>query len=250
MKIQVQSYTRAGAYNSCFEVNRGRQLELETTIKNTQPTAVNTAAAQIREQMRAQLTKNASEIMKARDVIRQAEDRREVNPWLERTMWLKHLEGQEFGQMIKLVTLPKPTSSDPNERVLEAICDAFQRSMWETRKMIIDGRVSRFDLMEINSFSTDKSFSKPLKADILDKTFKNYVAIWQKLLCYFTRTTHKGILHWNRKLLMQTPCHKSRLSSIPPLRLKARYSQLYGQTPSFCLIYRTRMWHTSMPLRK
>ena len=61
-KIQVQSYTRAGAYNSWFKVNRGRQLELETAIKNTQLTAVNMAVAQIWEQMHAQLTKNASEI--------------------------------------------------------------------------------------------------------------------------------------------------------------------------------------------
>ena len=98
---------------------------------------MDTAAVQIREQMRAQLTKNATEIMKARDAIRQAEDRREVNPWLERTMWLKHLEGQEFGHMIELIALPKPTSNDPSERVLEAICNAFQMSIWETRKMII-----------------------------------------------------------------------------------------------------------------
>ena len=32
-KIQVQSYTRAGAYNSCCEVNKGRQLQLETATK-------------------------------------------------------------------------------------------------------------------------------------------------------------------------------------------------------------------------
>ena len=144
--------------------------------KDTQSIAINNAAAQIRDQMRAQLNKNASEVMKARDVIRPAEDRREVNLWLERTMWLKHLEGQEFASMLELIASSKLTSSDLSERVLDTICDAFKNSMWETRKMILDGRVNHFDLKEINSFNADKSFSKSLKVDILDKTFKSYVS--------------------------------------------------------------------------
>ena len=83
-KIQVQSYTRSGSHNWCFEVNQSRQLDSIT--KQSQPTTINTAAAQIRAQMRAQLIKNNSGITRAQEFIRSAKDKREINPWLERTM--------------------------------------------------------------------------------------------------------------------------------------------------------------------
>jgi len=175
-KVSVQSFTN-GAHNQCFEVNRGKN-DAESIAS-----PFNNAAAQVREMLHQQMQKQTDAIVQSQSIIQKSGDRREVSPWLDRTKWIDHLQGQDLQQMAKLVELPHR-----NEPTLIMVCDALKRAMFEARQMIVNQSVSQFDLQQINSFDRNKAFSRPFNIKIQDTTFNFYIAVWQKLLCYLLRT--------------------------------------------------------------
>ena len=122
-------------------------------------------------------------------VIQKSQDSREINPWLERTRRIEHLEGQDLQQMAKLTLLP-----GQSEKALSAICGAFKVLIQGTKKLVADrdGEVtfSHFDMRQINSFDRNITLAKrPMVVQIQDATLNNYIGVWQRLLCYLIRTS-------------------------------------------------------------
>jgi len=181
--VSVQSYTKAGPHNRCFEVNR-KSNKSDSNI-NSSALPFDAASAEIRKQLHLQMQQRSNTVRESLSIIQQSKDRREVSPWLERTKWIAHLEGYDARQIAKLVELPKK-----GERFLITVCDGFKRAILEAKQMVTSQTISQFDLKQINSFDRHKSFSRPLNMTIQDSTFNFYVSVWQKLLCYLIRTSH------------------------------------------------------------
>jgi len=124
--------------------------------------------------------------------VQKSQNSKEISPWLERTRWLEHLQGQDLRKMAKLASI---TINSQSEKALSAICEAFKVCIHRTKKAILNRTsgnitVSHFDLRQINSFDRHVPLHKrPMLVEVQDATLNSYIRVWQKLLCYLIRTS-------------------------------------------------------------
>jgi hypothetical protein len=64
---------------------------------------------------------------------------------------------------------------------------AFDASIAAARTSILSEDINVFALHRVNSFLRGRPYSKPLHSKLLDGTFRNYRAVWHKLLCFTYR---------------------------------------------------------------
>ena len=195
--VCVQSFS-LGTNSQCFEVTMPMSTTPTTIVTGTTgtgtagniayttPTAINDMAAALRAKLHRQVERRTETIQQSRTLIELAKDTREVSPWLDRTKWVEHLQGQDLVQMAKLAMMPATKEIELNE-----ICVAFKRMMHSTRQLVRDQKISHFDLKSINSFTRHHDFQRPFNiAELQEVTFNHYISIWQRLLCYLIRTSY------------------------------------------------------------
>ncbi|PVH90612.1 hypothetical protein DM02DRAFT_734499 [Periconia macrospinosa] len=109
--------------------------------------------------------------------------------WLEKTGWITHLQGHDFRAVAELLLPPAP-----GETGLVALLQSFDALIEDARESILSEKINVFALHRVNSFVRGRPFKKPLHTKLLDKTYRNYRAVWYKLLRYVYRLTisHQG----------------------------------------------------------
>jgi len=173
----------AGCRKQYFEVARGHVTANPAIASSHNAAITDSRTCDIRQQLQAQVQQRTAAVARSLEVIQPPEINTEVNPWLERTGWAIHLQGQNRFEISKMTELPTK-----DETIIQAICDSLKRLITSARQSIEQNKVNHFDMIQINSFHRHKLFSKPLKVHLAEQTFKQYTVVWQRLLCYVFRT--------------------------------------------------------------
>jgi hypothetical protein len=185
--VQAQKFCNGSPY---FEVNRSLNQGDVVEPDNSTPAAAERTPPTLQSILHAQIRKNkisAERSMMNAQALASLQTRREINPWLERTRWLKYLKDQDHKRCHELTTLPK---LDGTEKLLQIICLAFRNAMYETRDHMKEERINLFDRSLINELKVEREHLKPLT---VPHEFNQYVRDWQKLLCYFVRTAPQAV---------------------------------------------------------
>ncbi|KAL7940340.1 hypothetical protein V8C42DRAFT_356318 [Trichoderma barbatum] len=126
-----------------------------------QPGAAEDMAKRIRQMHRSQEEK----LEKKRQArIRVADEKKEPNPWLERTGWARHLEGLNPE---KLRDAAGPITDE---------------------ETVLQGMVGLAALFEIQSKEVRVKPNRPFDNRLEDDTWERYKDVWRKLLCILQRT--------------------------------------------------------------
>ncbi|KAH0551483.1 hypothetical protein GP486_007303 [Trichoglossum hirsutum] len=137
------------------------------------------ATAQLLHLVHRQLDQKEKVIQEKKQLIRDAEDVTEVSPWLERTQWIRHLEGQDKASMVQLI---KPAQVDEME--LKEVEKSLKRLVEKARQTILQRRISTFMLHRLESFHSGQDAAKPFHINMNPQTVERYQHIWSQLLVY------------------------------------------------------------------
>jgi hypothetical protein len=118
-----------------------------------------------------------------RQTIKDSDERTEISPWLERTQWIQHLEGQDKATIVQLV---KPAGTEELE--LQEVEKSVARLVKQAKEIIVQRKVSVFTLQRLESFQVGQDAPKPFQVKLEEDTIKCYQRIWQQLLLYILRT--------------------------------------------------------------
>ncbi|KAH0565678.1 hypothetical protein GP486_000934 [Trichoglossum hirsutum] len=140
-------------------------------------------STQLRQLVYRQLEQKERTVQKKRQLIRDAEDSTEVSPWLERTQWIRHLEGQDRAAIAQLV---KP--ADTEELEFQEMEKSVKRLVEKARQTILQKKVSTFTLHRVQSFQTGQDAEKPFHVNMDLDTLERYQRVWMRLLVYVLRT--------------------------------------------------------------
>jgi hypothetical protein len=190
--VSVQRFSEGGYGKGFFEVERRiasttpdavsiQFIGSGSTRIDTMTTSSN-IKNQIRQRLHAQIREQTTTTQAALQIIVPSNLVTEVNPWLERTKWITHLNGQNLKLMFKFVG-----PLVPDERELGLICEAFKYAIVYVMDEVARGKLNQFDLQQINSFKRHQSYSKPFNTNIARTTVNRYILIWQRILCYIFR---------------------------------------------------------------
>jgi hypothetical protein len=146
-----------------------------------------------------QLDQKEKIVQEKRKIVRDAEDITEVSPWLERTQWIRHLEGQDKATMAQLV---KPAQD--NELKLQAIEKSFERLVKKAQQTIVQKKVSTFILHRVESFQVGEDSQKPFHVNLVTHTIEQYQRVWRQLLVYVLRTADSEL--WLYELTPTQEC--------------------------------------------
>lgn len=131
-----------------------------------------------------------------------------LSPWLEKTGWARFLKGQDLSAVALLLAPPTP-----DETGLTALLRSFDALVETARGSILSEKVNVFALHRVNSFIRGRHFKKPLHTKLLDGTYRKYIAVWHKLLCFVYRL---AVLHQGPNLCyLLTPAQLEALRHIP-----------------------------------
>ena len=135
------------------------------------------------KQVEHQLDEKQKIIQKKKQVITESDNPTEVSSWLERTQWIRHLEGQERAKIA--VTADLPTIEEP---ILQEINRSIEQLIQIAQQTVLQKKVSSFALHRINSFQPNIDKERPLNVKLGERTLENYIWVWKRLLCYVLRT--------------------------------------------------------------
>jgi len=179
--LSAQRFSEAGYGSRLFEIARTvRFMEAPTNSAGD----LSSSAASLRQQLQSRMLQQTSMVRTSLEIITPSKLVAEINPWLERTKWIEHLEGHNLGTMSKLVDSP-----NKKETELKLICDAFKRAIHFTKEEC--GKLSHFDLKQINCFKWHQSYSRPFKYQIEKPSMNHYISVWQHILCYVFRMAER-----------------------------------------------------------
>src|SRR5579862_514407 len=117
-----------------------------------------------------------------RNIIRDGEET-EVSSWLDRTQWIRHLEGQDKATVVQWI---RPAQSEEVE--LQEVEKSIERIVEQGRQTILQKKVSIFVLQRLESFQPGQDAQKPFHVNIGSETVQRYQRVWQALLLYVLRT--------------------------------------------------------------
>ncbi|OZJ01757.1 hypothetical protein BZG36_05718 [Bifiguratus adelaidae] len=140
-----------------------------------------------------QLLEERIEQIKARkdrekSIIRPSKARGEINPWLEKTMWMTAFKDKRLEDYLPLRRKADPAA----EPILHTICCSLDSLVEKARDSILSDKINVFDKHRINSFISRKSNIRPINIDLHSATYKWYKQVWKQLLCYVFRTSITG----------------------------------------------------------
>ncbi|KAI9765618.1 MAG: hypothetical protein M1840_007307 [Geoglossum simile] len=103
-----------------------------------------------------QLDEKEEEEKKKRRIVRESDEGIEVSAWLDRTQWIRHLEGRD---KIAIALHIKPAGSE--EHGLQEVEKSIIRLVEQARQTILQKKVSIFTLQRLESFQLDQDAEKP-----------------------------------------------------------------------------------------
>lgn len=156
-------------------------FEVQQTNQAVQQPADNTA--RLLSLVHRQLDQKEKVVQQKKQVIRDNEDTTEVSSWLDRTQWVRHLEGQDRATMAKLIN---PARDE--ELKLQHVEKSLVRLVEKARQTVLQKKVSTFMLHRIQSFHGGQDSHKPFHVQLDSKTIDRYQWVWSKLLVYILRT--------------------------------------------------------------
>jgi hypothetical protein len=105
------------------------------------------------------------------------------SPWLDKTGWAAYLADHDPQAVAQLLESP----DQQDEPGLHALILAFDALIAAARESILSEEINVFALHRVNSFLRGRPYSKPFHSKLLDGTYRNYRAVWHKLLCFTYR---------------------------------------------------------------
>jgi hypothetical protein len=120
--------------------------------------------------------------MEERQVIKEAEEAREPNPWLRRVGWAAHLAGLDRTELRKWIEMP-----DHEEPELEVLCKAFDWMIQGAQFTTVQEVVSQAALFEANRKEANVEPQRPLDSWMDITTIQSYTRVWKQVLCYVLR---------------------------------------------------------------
>jgi superfamily II DNA helicase RecQ len=171
-----QFFTGVGRH--FFEV---RQTNQEST---SVPTETTTRLLQL---VHRQLDQKDRTVEEKKQAIRDSDDATEVSSWLDRTQWIRHLEGQDRAVVIQLVS---PAKED-EELELRYVEKSLERLVEKARQTILQKKVSTFTLHRVQNFHAGEDSHKPFHVNLSQDTIERYRRVWSRLLIYVLRTARQ-----------------------------------------------------------
>ena len=139
----------------------------------------------LRAEIDRQLGENTQTIETWQEKIPNAAKMAEVSPWLEMTRWPKYLNGYGFTETARLADRPHATM----EPLLVEFVESLGRVVENGHRSIQEDKVNVFDQARINSFIQRRRASdRPLMVKLAKPTWRKYISIWQRLICFAYRT--------------------------------------------------------------
>ncbi|KAH0553344.1 hypothetical protein GP486_006568 [Trichoglossum hirsutum] len=126
-------------------------------------------SARLLQLVHRQLEQKKKIIQQKKQVIRDSEDATEVSSWLERTQWIRHLEGQNRVAMAQLIK-----SVDIEELELQEMEKSIKRLVEKARQTILQKRASTFTLHRVQSFQPGQDAQKPFHVNMGLDTLERY----------------------------------------------------------------------------
>jgi hypothetical protein len=121
----------------------------------------------------------------AHKTIIQAGDLDEATPWLNRTGWVRYLQGTPRQPLIESTRRPEGNVEGP-ERTALVIWQAIERLAHVSQEIAkVYGHLLRIEVVRTTK---DESPHKPLLAYLDATAIKKHVAPWQHILMFFART--------------------------------------------------------------
>ena len=110
-----------------------------------------------------------------------------VSPWLERTRWTSYLCGVQLCDAAQLARFAN-RSTKP---LLVELSDSIDRLVAEAYQSVRNDRVSFFCQRNITSFLPSREiYSRPLVWKLQKTTYRRYVQLWQRLMCFVSRSSN------------------------------------------------------------
>lgn len=134
-------------------------------------------------QVHQQLDEKEKEEEEKRRIVKDSDEVTEVSAWLDRTQWIRHLEGQDKSDIAQLV---KPAQQDEEE--LREVEKSVVRLVEQARQTILQKKVNIFTLQRLESFQPGQDAQKPFHVNFGTDTIQRYQRIWKQLLVYVLRT--------------------------------------------------------------
>jgi Orsellinic acid/F9775 biosynthesis cluster protein D len=152
-------------------------------IQETNQSVISETVLTLLQLVHRQLDQKEKIEQEKRQLVKETDDKTETSPWLERTQWIEHLQGQD---KITIVRLVKPAGiEDPDMQEIEK---SVVRLVEKARQTVLQKKVSIFTLQRLESFQASQDASKPFQVKLETDTIKRYQRIWQQLLLYILRT--------------------------------------------------------------
>lgn len=174
-----------GPQSSYFRVLPAASPDHLLADRRSQPPDVLSPTDSMRAQIEEQLVDSAAVTEQWRQTIPNAATVAEVSPWLEMTRWPKYLKGHNFTAAAALAVKPDCVT----EPLLSELVKSVERVIEEGHRSIQEDKVNVFDQARINSFiQRRRAFDRPLMVKLQKATWRQYVSIWQRLVCFAYRT--------------------------------------------------------------
>lgn len=167
--VSCQRFFSSRAASGYFEVGRGTPASVEVVSQVDHLQAV----------WDQQTARHAAAEKRAIEV---ADERKEPNPWVERTGWARHLKGLAPDRLRKTI---EPVQDD--ERGLAQMLASLDRVLDRARQVADFRRVGLATLFEAERKEVSIKPPKPLDNRLEDTTWARYKSVFQKLLCYLVR---------------------------------------------------------------
>ncbi|KAH0553469.1 hypothetical protein GP486_006461 [Trichoglossum hirsutum] len=167
----------------CFFISVGqRYFKVQQTNQQLIQQATDTTTRLLQLVYR-QLDQKEKAIEEKRQIIKDSDDLTEVSSWLDRTQWIRHLEGQDKATIVKLVN---PARDEEME--LQHVEKSLKRLVEKARQTILQKKINTFTLHRIQNFHAGEDSHKPFHVNLGADTIERYQRVWSKLLIYVLRT--------------------------------------------------------------
>ena len=181
--VKCQQFFKTGPKSQLFKVGLPEEEEASQEIRlvhraGTQESDWERRSAGYRQYARNVVTKAEKD---NRDLVHKPV-KGEVNPWVDRTGWAVHLEGQKRRKLVQLIAKPDRDS----EPELVEIARRLDKIVSIAQTTVIK-RVNTFTRMEIKRKDVNTTEKRPFNAHLEDDTRKRYCNEFKCVVWYILR---------------------------------------------------------------
>ncbi|KAH0537764.1 hypothetical protein FGG08_005512, partial [Glutinoglossum americanum] len=150
---------RREVHNHYFEVQKTNQINKSLSDTTTE----------LLQLIHQQLDEKERVIEQKKQAVKDSDDLTEVSSWLDRTQWIRHLEGQDKATVAKLVN-----QAGDKELELQYVEKSLVRLVEKARQTILQKKVSTFMLHRVENFHAGEDSHKPFHVNLMLETIKRY----------------------------------------------------------------------------